>query len=142
MHTSATVRRVVERVVANADCSRFRAWSCSFDGLVKQGDLVDVEIQHIAMSQGSMVISVRAYNSATRDKVLEAEANVEQAPTAYLFCGQGSQEKGMGRALYESNPAARMVWDQGDRNFLNTYGELVVTHSLPSVLIQFKASRY
>jgi len=36
------------------------------------------------------VILVRAYNLVTRDKVLEAEANVEQAPTAYLFCRQGS----------------------------------------------------
>ncbi|KAK4981177.1 hypothetical protein LTR28_002474 [Elasticomyces elasticus] len=31
----------------------------------------------------------------TNDKVLEAEAEIEQLPTAYVFCGQGSQEKGM-----------------------------------------------
>ncbi|MDT8305241.1 MAG: ACP S-malonyltransferase [Anaerolineae bacterium] len=35
--------------------------------------------------------------------------------TAYLFPGQGSQHVGMGRALYEREPAARAVFDQADR---------------------------
>jgi [acyl-carrier-protein] S-malonyltransferase len=34
--------------------------------------------------------------------------------TAYLFPGQGSQHVGMGRALYEREPAARAVFDQAD----------------------------
>ena len=34
--------------------------------------------------------------------------------TAYLFPGQASQHVGMGRALYEREPAARAVFDQAD----------------------------
>jgi fatty acid synthase subunit beta len=123
MYTSASVRRVVERVAANGDCSRFRAWSCSFDGIVEQGDVLNIEMQHVAMSHGKMVIAVHAYNSKTSDKVLDATAEVEQDSTAYLFCGQGSQEKEMGLALYKSNSAARLIWDRGDKYFLDIYGE-------------------
>ena len=35
--------------------------------------------------------------------------------TAYLFPGQASQHVGMGRALYEREPAARAVFDQADK---------------------------
>jgi len=34
--------------------------------------------------------------------------------TAFLFPGQGSQKVGMGRALYEQEPAARAVFDEAD----------------------------
>jgi [acyl-carrier-protein] S-malonyltransferase len=34
--------------------------------------------------------------------------------TAYLFPGQGSQHVGMGRALYEREPAARTLFDRAD----------------------------
>ncbi|EPE29992.1 FabD/lysophospholipase-like protein [Glarea lozoyensis ATCC 20868] len=122
MYTSASVRRVIETVVANGDCSRFRAWACSFDGIVEQGDVLNIEMQHVAMSQGKMVIAVRAYNSETSEKVLDATAEIEQGSTAYLFCGQGSQEKEMGLPLYNSNSAAKMIWDRGDKYFVDTYG--------------------
>ena len=35
--------------------------------------------------------------------------------SAFLFPGQGSQEVGMGRDLYESSPAARRIFDDADK---------------------------
>ncbi|EHL03827.1 putative sterigmatocystin biosynthesis fatty acid synthase subunit beta [Glarea lozoyensis 74030] len=90
----------------------------------EQGDVLNIEMQHVAMSQGKMVIAVRAYNSETSEKVLDATAEIEQGSTAYLFCGQGSQEKEMGLPLYNSNSAAKMIWDRGDKYFVDTYGKL------------------
>jgi (acyl-carrier-protein) S-malonyltransferase len=59
----------------------------------------------------------------TNTKVLTAEAEVEQARTAYMFCGQGSQKKDMGMALYEVDDAAKSIWDRGDRYLFNLYGK-------------------
>jgi [acyl-carrier-protein] S-malonyltransferase len=35
--------------------------------------------------------------------------------TAWFFPGQGTQQVGMGKQLYESSPAAREVWERADR---------------------------
>jgi fatty acid synthase subunit beta, fungi type len=125
MYTSAAVRRVVEKVVAEADCSRFRRFSASFEGMVMPGDVLRVEMQHIANIDGRKVLKVEAFNESTNDKVLEAEAEIEQAATVYLFCGQGSQEKGMGMTLYNSSPAARALWNKGDKYLLELYGQSI-----------------
>ena len=122
MYTSAAVRRVVEASVAESDYSRFRKYSASFEDVVLPGDVLRVEMQHVAMTEGRLVLNIKAYNDATGARVLEAEAEVEQAATAYVFTGQGSQEKGMGMALYDSNPAVRTLWDRADKHLLDLYG--------------------
>ena len=37
------------------------------------------------------------------------------AKIAYMFAGQGAQYPGMGSDLYESSPAARAVFDMGEK---------------------------
>ena len=69
-----------------------------------------------------MVIRVEAFNDQTAEKVLEGEAIVEQPPTGYVFCGQGSQEKGMGMSLYASRPEAKALWDRAETYFRDSYG--------------------
>ena len=45
-------------------------------------------------------------NSPSRD--------VTNPKTAYLFPGQGSQQVGMGKDLYENSPVARRIFDEAD----------------------------
>ncbi|KAI9744714.1 MAG: hypothetical protein M1818_001639 [Claussenomyces sp. TS43310] len=136
MYTAAAVRRIVEKIVAEGDHSRFRQYSVSFEGMVLPGNTLRIEMQHVAMKSGRMCLKIQAYNDDTNDKVLDAAAEIEQAATAYIFCGQGSQEKGMGMALYSSSKAARAVWDRGDRHLLDLYGRFLHPSSILRLILR------
>lgn len=123
MYTSAAVRSLVERSAADGDTQRFRRWSCSFVGMVLPGDELDVEVNQIGFVEGRLLLDVTAINSRTQDPVLRAEAEVEQAPTIYVFTGQGSQSMGMGMESYKSSPAAKKVWDNADQFLLGNFGK-------------------
>lgn len=122
MQTSAVVRRIVEWAVGDTDRSHFKGWRVAFEGMVRPNDLLRIELQHIAMEEGRMVFKVQAFNDHSGDKVIEAEAEVEQQRTGYMFCGQGSQEKGMGMSLYAARPEAKALWDRGDSYLREHYG--------------------
>jgi len=121
MWTSAATRRYVENVVAQGHPDRVLAYHVSCTGMVFPGDELKVELRHIAMRDGNIVVSIETTNSHG-DKVLTGSAEVRQPTTVYVFTGQGSQEPGMGMDLYNSSPAARAVWDGADTHLLATYG--------------------
>ncbi|KAJ5151391.1 fatty acid synthase beta subunit [Penicillium canariense] len=122
MYTSAVVRSKVEEHLMGNACSSFRRWATTFEDVVRGDDLLRVEIHHKAMMAGNMLLDIQVWNNDTNNKVLTAEAEIEQVRTAYLFCGQGSQKKDMGMALYETDDAAKAVWDKGDRYLFELYG--------------------
>ncbi|KAJ5689024.1 fatty acid synthase subunit beta [Penicillium macrosclerotiorum] len=126
MYTSAAVRSLVEQSVADGDSRRFRRWSCSFVGMVLPGDQLDVQVVQLGLIEGRLLLTVTVVNSRTQDQVLHAEAEVEQAPTVYIFTGQGSQSIGMGMESYRSSPAARKVWDNANRFLLDKFDGSVV----------------
>ena len=126
MCTSAMIFKLVERSIAEADPSRIRRYSAAFESMVRPGDDMNIQAKHVAMVDGRMLLQIQGFNEQSGEKVIEAEAEVEQAPTAYLFTGQGSQEQGMGMAHYESSEAARALWDSADNYLFETYGVSII----------------
>ena len=125
MYTSALTASVLEHVTANGNPERLRRYSATFTGMVLPKDKINIQLRHLGMIEGRMRIEISAYKQDTDEVVLEAEAEVEQAKTAYIFTGQGSQAKGMGMDLYDSSPVAKAVWDSADKYLMESYGMFI-----------------
>ncbi|KAI5122922.1 hypothetical protein M0805_007600 [Coniferiporia weirii] len=123
--SSAATRRYVENVVAKGRPDRVLSYDVSFVGMVLPGDELKVDLKHVGMRNGNMVVKITTSNSEGI-KVLEGSAEVAQPTTAYVFTGQGSQEPGMGMDLYNNSPAARAVWEGADKHLLAVYGFSIV----------------
>jgi fatty acid synthase subunit alpha len=130
MWSSAATRSVVERVAAEGHGARVKSYDVSFTGMLLPNTTLKIELKHIGQtSKGYKLISVTTYalpdessSSAEPTKVLVGTAEVAQASTGYVFTGQGSQEPGMGMALYNESVVARAVWDEADRHLGEVYG--------------------
>jgi fatty acid synthase subunit beta len=124
MWISAAVRELVQKAAGCNEQVRMRSYKIMFLSMLLPGATVRVNVNHVAMKQGLRVLSFEAWNIATDEKVVGGEAVVDQAKTAYLFTGQGSQQVGMGMDLYASCDVARGVWDRADRFYSQTYGNV------------------
>ncbi|CAK4034468.1 aflB fas-1 fatty acid synthase beta subunit [Lecanosticta acicola] len=122
MNTSAIVKRLVQNALGDTSRSRCQRWKVTWEGMVRPGDDLAIEFQHSAMERGAMVIDIEVRNTRTGEKVLSAEALVEQPSSAYVFCGQGSQKQGMGMKLYEESSVAKAIWDRGDKHLHDKFG--------------------
>ncbi|THC98395.1 hypothetical protein EYZ11_002114 [Aspergillus tanneri] len=122
MFTSGLVRGLVESYVANNDPSQMKSWSCAFEGKVSPGDRLSIRMDHVAMSQGKMVVDIHVENAALGLTVLSAQAILEQPLIAYVFTGQGSQQPGMGMELDKQSSKAHGVWKAADEYYEKTYG--------------------
>ncbi|TIB03399.1 hypothetical protein E3P94_00662 [Wallemia ichthyophaga] len=125
MYGSAATRKYVETVAADNVPSRVLSYQVTFVGMVLPGDTLEVKLRHIGMDDGSKLISVETFNQ-DGEKVISGQALVAQPTTTYVFTGQGSQEQGMGMALYESSAAARNVWDAADDHLGEVYGFSII----------------
>ncbi|CEG69980.1 Putative Fatty acid synthase alpha subunit [Rhizopus microsporus] len=121
MWTSASTRKFVEIFAADNAPRRVVAYDVKFVGMVLPSDRLETKLYHTGMKNGRKIIKVETFNQ-NNEKVVEGTAEVEQPVTAYVFTGQGSQEQGMGMALYDSSPVARKIWDEADKHFMENYG--------------------
>jgi len=123
--SSAATRKYVENVVAKGRPERVLSYDVGFVGMVLPGDRMHVQLKHIGMRDGNLVVNVETLNERG-EKVLEGSAEVAQPTTAYIFTGQGSQEPGMGMELYSNSLAARHVWDSADAHLRTVYGFSII----------------
>ncbi|KAJ1958568.1 fatty acid synthase alpha subunit Lsd1 [Linderina pennispora] len=121
MWTSAATRAVVEKYVACGDPERFRSFKTDFVSLVFPGDCLDVELKHVGMEDGLMLLEGKTINQHG-EAVMAFTAKIDQPKTSYIFTGQGAQFVGMGMDTYESSSAAKDVWIRADAYMKNTYG--------------------
>ncbi|KAI8993220.1 fatty acid synthase [Pilobolus umbonatus] len=121
MWTSASTRKFVEVFAADNVPRRVVAYDVKFVGMVLPSDRLETKLSHTGMKNGRKIIKVETINQ-NNEKVVDGIAEVEQPVTAYVFTGQGSQEPGMGMALYNSSPVAKAIWDQADKHFMENYG--------------------
>lgn len=126
MYSSAAVRSLVETWAAENNIGRVRSYHVSLVGMVLPNDDLEVKLEHTGMVGGRKTIKIETTNKETGDKVLLANAEVEQPVSSYVFTGQGSQEQGMGMDLYKSSAVAKEVWDRADRHFLENYGLSII----------------
>lgn len=125
MWTSASTRKFVEIFAADNVPQRVVAYDVKFVGMVLPSDRLETKLSHTGMKNGRKIIRVETVNQSG-DKIVEGTAEVEQPVTAYVFTGQGSQEQGMGMALYASSPIAKDIWDRADKHFMENYGFSII----------------
>ncbi|KAF1805804.1 fatty acid synthase [Mucor lusitanicus] len=125
MWSSASTRKFVEIFAADNVPRRVVAYNVKFVGMVLPSDRLETKLYHTGMKNGRKIIKVKTVNQ-NNEKVVEGTAEVEQPITAYVFTGQGSQEKGMGMDLYDSSPVAKSIWDQADKHFMENYGFSII----------------
>ncbi|ORZ20354.1 fatty acid synthase [Absidia repens] len=121
MWTSASTRKFVEIFAADNVPRRVVAYSVQFMGMVLPSDRLETKLSHTGMKNGRKIIQIETINQNS-EKVVVGTAEVEQPVTAYVFTGQGSQEQGMGMALYNSSNVAKEIWDRADKHFMENYG--------------------
>ena len=117
MWTSARAHAFLVTEVVAGEASRIRSWKGEFLSPALLGETLELRAVRVASKQSDALIevSVEALREGQKIPVMRAQARVQSPSIAYIFPGQGIQQKGMGMSSYASSAAARQIWDQADQ---------------------------
>ncbi|KAK1144935.1 putative PKS/NRPS-like protein biosynthetic cluster [Aspergillus melleus] len=144
MCTSTIAAFALEHLVLDGERRRLRQFKATFTAMVLPLEKLLVKLNHTGMVDGRMLFSIEVIRIHNGEIALQAEAEVEQPGTAYLFTGQGSQSKGMGMDLYSASPVAKALWDDIDAQLYKAYGWSVldiVRNNPKTLTVNFGGSR-
>ena len=98
------------------DASRIVDIRSDFLAPALTGEALSLEATRTAAEDGRTVIELQASvrRGDAEIPVVRARARVLAPRTAYVFPGQGIQQRGMGLESYARSAAARAVWDRAD----------------------------
>ncbi|KAJ2599136.1 fatty acid synthase alpha subunit Lsd1 [Coemansia sp. RSA 1721] len=117
---SAMVRALIEQHVAESCPERVIRYTSEFLHGVYPGDHIQVQLDHVAMCDGNLVI--RGHASVNSVSVFRCMAIVAAPPTMYVFTGQGSQEQNMGMDLYKRSKVAQQIYDRVENHMRESFG--------------------
>ncbi|MEM1350035.1 MAG: acyltransferase domain-containing protein, partial [Myxococcota bacterium] len=112
MWTSARAEAFLTQEVLGGQRERLLAFEATFMAPLECGAAVEFVAERVGRRRGNLLIEVKAM--AGGQMVLRAKARVQAPVTAYVFPGQGIQQRGMGMEGYQRSKAARAVWDRAD----------------------------
>jgi len=116
MWTAARLHAFVVDAVAGGDAGRVGDFSARFSAPVLPGEALVLRASRVAARDGDLVLTAeaRARRGDAEHPVAAARVVLRPGRTAYVFPGQGIQQREMGMAAYLRSPAARRVWDRAD----------------------------
>jgi len=113
MWMAARLTSFVEATVAPAAIERIEV---DFVAMAQLGESVELEVVRSGVRDGAKVVeaTMRARRDGGDSPVCRLRAFLSPSPTAYVFPGQGIQQRGMGMDGYARSRAARRIWERAD----------------------------
>lgn len=124
MWTAARLHAFVVDEVAGGDAARVDRLRARFSTPVLPGEALRLEVARVGKADGALRLEARA--SVMRGGALVPAATVtlrlRPARRAWVFPGQGIQQRDMGMASYARSVAAKAVWDRADAHTRRVLG--------------------
>lgn len=116
MWTSARAHAFLVNDVLQGNADRIRSFKGEFLAPAYLGESISLRAFRVASVDGDTRVEIRV--DATREggevPLMSASALIRSPRVAYIFPGQGIQQKGMGMEAYASSTAARNIWEKAD----------------------------
>ncbi|MBN9643853.1 DUF1729 domain-containing protein [Corynebacterium sp. CCM 8862] len=124
MWLSATAQHLACATGEKGHSARLVGWTYSMYGMVQLGDEVEITVERVGRAGSNPAVEVTCRIGG--NVVSRGQALLEAPSTAYVYPGQGIQEKGMATADRQASAASRAVWERADKHTRTALGFSIV----------------